>query len=389
MPTQKQNNADEKNDISIKDAILLQENLKKDIDFDKPESEMTSEEMAKKAIYQVMDQAIESSVGKEVKNDIDENRKKMDLLSKFQSGLNRLIELGKEIEKNFFWQNAYLINHFDKSKENHFRLVVDGMSNDLVDSKKQMSNSERVEFANNILNIINVYRNKVEKELIAKQEIILALLPTLKKSFDETDFEFFGKETGDINSANDMKVKFQEWLKLSVELSGFRKNAIEAVKEHLDADEILPKFIIESEGDITKNISAYELKSKMERMLKLINEADEAEKRIGENRDKIAEELFGKIETYVDLGEDKNSNQNNNQEGEKTTSLNPLENKVWYRFMKVVYIGLWLLALGVTALIASEEGSGAFIWGVIITWIILTIFKKAFLYIAVGKNIQQ
>jgi len=300
MTTKKPSQQNKDKTMSLEDIVHWQDGLKKDIDFDKPDNELAPEEFVKKKLYLVMDKVVEEKLGTDVKKDIDETTKKIEMLSKFKTNINKLIELGREIEKNFIWQGVCLINHFDKSKENHFRLVVDGMTSDVVGANKLMSNSERVESAKKILEIIRVYRERVIKEF-TKQEIISALLLALEKDFTETDFSLFGDEVSDKNSADKMKSQFQKWLNLSKELFKSRKKAIEAVEEQLDMDEILPKYIIENKGDITKNISAVNMKIKGDRMVRLTTEADKAEKEIEEERSKISEELFGKAESYVEF----------------------------------------------------------------------------------------
>lgn len=369
------------NNISIQDAIKMQDNLRKDIDFDKPESELTPEEAVKRAFYFALDKSVEESMGKDAKRDLDEKRNLFLALSKFQENLNKLAEIGREVEKNFIWQSAYLINHFDKSKENNFRLVVDGMTTDLVDKGKPMSNHERVEFAKKLLEILRVYRNEVIKELTKKQEIISALIPSLERTLGEINFDLYGKEIGAKESADKMKYQFQEWLKLSKELFNYRSKAISAVEEHLDIDELLPKYVIENNGDITKNLSAIEMKSKGGRMVKLINEADKAEKEIGERRSVLSEELFGKAEDYMEL-----SNNTENKSQPQQTIQNPLQIKPWFRFAKVVYIGAYALSLLIGLAIISEDGTSGF-WWIVGTMIVFSlIIKRVFYYVVLGKT---
>lgn len=305
----------DQNNISIQDAIRWQDSLKKDIDFDKPDSELKPEQLVNKMVYLAMDEAVEKSIGKDVKKDLDEKRIQMESLSFFQTNLNKLTELGKEIEKGFLWQNAYLVNHFDKSKENHYFVVTRGMTDDAVNNKS-LSNSERVDLAKKILDITKAYREKIVKELIAKQEITSALLLAFEKNFKVTDFGLFTKEIGDETNTEQMRSQFQEWLTLSKELSGYRKKGIDAVDEDIDLDEILPRYIIENKGDMTKNLSGIEMKTKGERVVRLIGEADNAEKDIGEKRSIISEWLFGKAESYMDfLKENEQKETPTNQSG--------------------------------------------------------------------------
>lgn len=337
--------------ISISDAVTWQDNLKKEIDFDKSDSELTPEEVVKKALYLAMDKEIEKSLGPEMKKDIDEKRAKMETLSKFQNNLTKLVEVGKEIEKNFIWQGAYLINHFDKSKENHFKVVIDGMTTDTVNANKPMSNAERVEFAQKILEIIKVYRGKVLNELQAKHEILSALIPSLEKTLDQTDFDLFAKEVGDKESAYSMKARFTEWLDLSKQLIKNRKKAIDAVEEDLEIEEILPKYIIQNNGDITKNISAMEMKTRGERMVRLVSEADTAEKEIEGKRSKISEGLFGKAETYMEFPKE-------DEAKEKPASGSGMGTKT--KWFIVITLSIIALSWGIWTAI------GVFVLGVII-----------------------
>jgi len=80
-----------------------------------------------------------------------------------------------------------------------------------------------------------------------------------------------------------------------------RGKAISAVEEDLDIDEMLPKYVIQNQGDVTKNLSGMEMHTKGQRMVKLISEANEKEKELEEKRSKLSEQLFGKAESYLDI----------------------------------------------------------------------------------------
>lgn len=339
------------NNILISDAITWQDNLKREIDFDKPGSELTSEEKVKKAFYFAMDKEIAKSLGPEMKKDIDKNRMKIEALSEFKNSLTKLVELGKEIERNFIWQNAYLVNHFDKSEENHFKCIVNGMTTDVINVNKSMSNDNRVQFAQKILEIIKVYREKVLNELQVKHEIILALILSFEKILNKADFDLFGKEAGDKKNADVMKAQLQEWFNLSKELIKNRKKATEAVEEDLKIDEILPQFVIQNNGDITKNLSAMELNTRGERMIKLISQADVTEKEIEEKRSKISEELFGGAETYMEF-------QKENETKEKSVSGSGMGLKT--KWFIVITMSIIALSWGIWTAI------GVFIFGAII-----------------------
>lgn len=295
----KSTEATRSDEIKIADVITIQDTLRKDIDFESPESELTPEQVAKKYVYMSMDKIVEEKLGIEVKKNIDDTRKQIESIFKLQTNFVKLVGIGKEIEKHFLVQCAYIINHFHKGKENHFRVVVDGMTNDAIN--KKMSNSDRIEFANKILEIIRGYREKVLNEVTVQQVIISSLIPTFERILAATDFELYAKELGDTNNAQEMKLKYGDWVNLSKDLLKHRAMAIEAIGEQLEMDEILPKHLIKANGDATQNISATAMKTKGERMIELLNEADKAEKEIEDKRGKISEGLYGKPETYMDI----------------------------------------------------------------------------------------
>src|SRR5690606_20878365 len=114
----------DKESMSILDAIALQEHRKKEADFDKPDEELTPTEHVFKALYKLLDEEVEKSLGKEVKKDIDKKRTIVEKLSKLQANLTKLTELGKEIEKNLVIQGAYLINYYQKDENNDYFIIT-------------------------------------------------------------------------------------------------------------------------------------------------------------------------------------------------------------------------------------------------------------------------
>jgi hypothetical protein len=149
----------------------------------------------------------------------------------------------------------------------------------------------------------------------------------------------------------------QKWLNLSKELLIYRKKATEAVKEKLGIDEILPRFIIEQNGNNKGNVSGIEMTTKGDRMVKLITEANDAENRISEEKTPLSEWLFGNSEEYMDFPKQEEKTKTN--EGGVTTKKG---NKTKW----VVVIGLSIVALswGIWTAI------GVFILGLIIIGVI-------------------
>lgn len=369
----------EEGTISLSDVVALQESLKKDIDFDKPDDELTPDEFAKKALYSALDKTVEEKIGREAKENIDHHRETMEKLTTFKTNLNKLAELGREIEKMFVLQGAYIINHFDKTENNHYFLITRQLTDHALN--ENTSTEEKIAAAQKILEVINIYEEKVVGDLNAKQEIVDALLASFEKNFKETDFDVLGEQLEDKQQAKNMAKQFEKWLSLSKDLLKNRKKGIEALQEDLEIDQIVPRQLIENEGDTTKKFSGVEMTSKGDRMVRLVKESDEAEKKIDEERSQISIELFGKQDEYMDFG----GKEDNSKQAK--VSHNPLEVKAWFRFLKVVYIALWISGFSFVILLSYASGEfSAFVLGSLIVWGIMALLKKAFFYIALGNK---
>ena len=160
--------------MSISDLVVMQDDLKKKIDFTIPDEDLTDEMRVNKILYTTIDKTIEDSLWKEKKQNIDNARKQLEDMQKFKNIIEEISQLWKEIEKNFVYQNAYLVNHFDKSEENKYKLVVDHLTTELANSESKLSHWEAIEKANKILEFIDFYREKVVKELTKKRRELIA-----------------------------------------------------------------------------------------------------------------------------------------------------------------------------------------------------------------------
>lgn len=367
-------------DMPIRDFIFLCNELRKEVNFDKSDSELAPDELALKEAYHVMDKTLEDAIGKDVKKDLDDKRNMMELLSKLQKNFDKVIYFAKETEKNFIKQAAHLIVHCDKQGKNEFGKILNRMGNDIVNSENRMSSSERIDAATKMLEIIKLYQENVSNNLYATQDMVGVLLPALEKTFEEINFDLV---IDDKTRAENTRSKLKEWIGLSKDLYNNRKKAIKAVDEDLCIEEIIPKFIISNGGDVTKTMSATELKTRGETMIRLFEEFHKREEEIESKRSRLSEEILGKPDEYMNTGNQEESKRNN----ESSQNLNPLEAKAWYRFTQVIYVCLWIIGLGVAALTAAQDSNFMiFIYGTVIVWIVLGLLRKAFLYVALGKN---
>lgn len=232
---------------SNRDVIQIQDSLKKDVDFDKPDDELSPEQLVKKMAYGVLDEEVAKVLSADDKKIIDDARRNMDRLSDFNEKLVSLTELGKEIERNFIWQQAGLILHFSKNGDNKLRTMIDAATTSLVDSENQMSPEERIDLAKTILKSIDAYKDTMLNELRAKRAVLTALLSDFEKRLQDCDFDAIEElDTSSPGTWKETKANQTEWLRLSKELLRYRQMACEAVVDQIKMDEIIPRSVIDN-----------------------------------------------------------------------------------------------------------------------------------------------
>jgi hypothetical protein len=205
--------------------------------------------------------------------------------------MNKLSVLGKEIETQFTMQYAglsvYLHDH---------RSTVNSVEHDMTDPK--LTSAERIEKAKTVLKIISVVREEIlQKQLLDRHKEIHQKL--LEFDVILKSCAYFGESS--------FVAQAREWLQLSKELEANRTLAISGISDNMDADEIIPKFVIENKGDVSGNISPQDsltFKEKLAATFALIKTSGNEEKKIAEKREPISESLFGKKDKYMKFGQE-------------------------------------------------------------------------------------
>lgn len=285
--------------IQISELFLRQQEMKKEIDFDKAESEMTTEELARKAVYNALDDIIEKHLGTEKKQELENTLEHFNKVKHAKDCTEKIVHIGQEIQRNFILQQLYLVNHFDKSPDNYYRTLINTISEKMINPDEDLSKEDRLKLAREILNITKVYRDKVVTEVATKQAIIEALLPTFETTLEKSQLD----EVDDRDLSKYKEIA-QEWLRLSKIKCKGREKALLGLKESLEIEDILPTAVIENEGGIdgtVSNTGPDGMFKRGERMIKWVNEADEIEEEFGASHADLADQLFGNLDTYLDV----------------------------------------------------------------------------------------
>jgi hypothetical protein len=176
----------------------------------------------------------------------------------------------------------------------------------------------------------------------------------------------------------------ERWLSLSKELYRARVMATNGILSQTEFDKRIPAAVITNNGRVDFKFSQEESKQLVEEAeayAALIKASSEDSQRIQQERESLTRQLFALddkakaavIQTPVAAG--------------PTKAIHPLEGKAWFRLMKVVYIGLWIVGLGMSALLAyGADEVYVFIAGASILAMVLIILKKAFYYVVLGRG---
>lgn len=292
-----------KKELSMTELYELRQYAKKRTDLIKPADELGADEAIWKAIYGTTEDLIAKNISPEDKAKFDGYQDQMDSLSKLSDLLKKLVPLGQEIETELTMQSAALVVYFDKGPENQYKSVVDGITTDLVNPDK-WTPSERIEKAKTVLKIIEANREFLYKiQLVERHEKVHSKLKEFEKDLKQIDQLAQDKKVIEEPSIMTMIDNSKEWLRLTKDLFTSRTSAVSAVKNSLETDEFLPKLVLEKNGDVGDKIqTANPFFEQMIASAVLVNKASEDENVIGEKRNPISEVLFGKSESYMNLG---------------------------------------------------------------------------------------
>ncbi len=318
----KKNNIENKNDtMTIEDALRIQDDLKRDIDFNKPDSELTEDERIKKILFNAFDNTLEEQIGKDKKAEIDKLKSSSELFEKSSNNINNLIEVGRKTEESMFMLSSFLRVHFDKGEKNTFKNTINNATTDIVNPESNLSKGKRMDTAEQILSSLNGYRQINVKEISSRLEIIPSFLETMKRIIGKTNWEKLDEmskeeEVGYVQ----MRDVFLEWIELSeIEIKSHIKG-FEALKLDINMDELIPKYIIENRGDISMSIKSNEIFVLGNRVTSLIKQANEEINEISDKKTALSEWLFGKPESYMEIMKNVTPSNNTDENLPKSSS---------------------------------------------------------------------
>ena len=347
-----------KKEMTMKELYELKLYAKKRTDLEKTDDDLSPDQIVWKTLYNSVEKMLNENMKPEEKANLDKLQEQMDSLGALSDSVNKIVPLGQQIETELIMQRAALTVYFDKGPENQYKTVVDGVTTDLVDPKK-WSPAERIEKAQVVLKIIDANREHLYKtQLVERHETVHRKLRDFEKLYRDIDAASSKNQKAleEDDGLSKLLNTTKEWLRLTKDLYASRTRAISAVKNSIDADEFLPKLVLEKKGDVTGNISTSEsFFEQMAAVVVLINKASEEEEEIGKKREPLSEELFGKAESYLNLPKE---NTTEDSTGKSQTTGGGMGTKT--KWFIVIALSIIALSWGIWTAI------GVFVLGVII-----------------------
>lgn len=240
------------------------------------------------------------------------------------------------------------------------------------------TNQERIDAAQAILELAKKYREILIKPTKQLLDELHSRITKFEKEYKNASFEPSNEEAIRV-----LKDTFGEWLELTKDLYQGRVKAVTAMISQLDADEFIPNLVIQHEGDASFNVPTEEFAKLVATYGTLAKMGSEKENEISPKRDPISVQLLGKHEEYIKTDAAASSSETS----ARAVPTNPLEGKAWFRLAKVIYVGAYIfIGLIVLALLFGAESGDAAFWVAVIGVGIMTVIKKAFYYIVLGKS---
>lgn len=271
----------------------IRDYARKRTDLRKDDKDLTSKQRAWKKLYIFWGDRVEEYSSKEMKEHIDDEKSKIDSLNFVNSKTEEAIELGREIEANFFLQWSIITMNWEPD-QNVYKTSLNKIFKD-----KTLTNAERIDGANKILENADNYRKEIMKKLHDYHYSIYTGLTKFEANSTWADLlDELCKISGDNSGEN----KVKEWLKLSWDLYENRTAAITSVDREIDFDEYMANELIKNQGDSSKTMTKEEKKESTEKFAcyaSLKQTAYEFMRDIEPKRVKISESCFGKLNDYI------------------------------------------------------------------------------------------
>jgi hypothetical protein len=311
-------------------------------------------------------------LGRQADKNMDTAIKNHVRIDKSAKALDLIFPIGRRVEELFLQQLHRLVFH-DSQSENDYHIQKKRLSILMLD--ESLSNEKHMEYAREIIALADVY---IERSVRPLQRLNDEIQEELRK-FEQVLSTIPDQEE---NLAKDL----QRWLSLSKELQLARLKAETSIIEQMESDRWLPKEIIKNGGRADMTFSQEDsarIKEALASNATLMKDSYESNERIQQEREPLAERLF----PINDKATATQETQPNVTAQKTPRFIHPLQGKVWFRLLKVLYIVVWIVGLGLSALLGYvADDLSVFLGAGAVVVVSLIVLQKVFYYVVLGRT---
>jgi hypothetical protein len=256
-------------------------------------------------------------------------------------------------------------NEYSRQEAHFSQLMVD----------KAVSNLQHTEYAKKVISLADGYEQGFIRSLQSLNDEI---------SNELIDFEQLLDRVSERTDLSNRLASLRRWLSLSQELQTARIMATRGIIDQVKFDKRIPKMIVDRDGCV--DITLFRDRSKefsdgLATYTSFIKQSFADHQRIQPQREQIYQKLFVSDHDSTDV------EQTSIVAAQRVRSINRLEAKPWFRLVKVVYIGLWIVGMGALVLVGiALQNRSVVVFGCLATSALLIGLKKVFYYVILGRT---
>lgn len=290
----------------------------------------------------------------------------------FEDASARLLSLGAHIEELFVHQYDRIGFHNDEVG-NHYRVQEGHLGSLMLD--ESLTDEKRKEAAEALLRLTDTYKDGFLHSLQSLDDDIRRELLSFEEALNAI--------SDDIADPHVLE-RLRRWLSLSAELFVARRNATKSVFLRVETDRTVPSMVIKHNGRTDTTLTKEETQIFAETLAHatvLLKQSYEDNERIQTERLQLAKIFSQTVEPA----------QANEKPGvgavvRPPPKTHPLESRAWFRLVKVVYVALWVLAIGVCIVLGISGEPSLLVGSAVVFAAALIVLKKGFYYVTLGRT---
>jgi hypothetical protein len=283
--------------ITIQESQELKDYARVRTDLKKQDKDLDDEQKVWKYIYNLVDEQMEKTIGKEEKTTLDDladsYHEDMTLLNTLDESLATITQLAEETEKLLAAQWGYIAANWDKSTG--YKERMDIFSDRMLD--KSAGPEFHIQFAKEVLNLVSIHKKTLGDPLRKVNDDLQKQLLEVKKHLNRINALIEENKVKKLIESRPVIIEavteFNKWYEMTKEVCLVRRIQANYILSQEKWDSEIPNAVIEHKGDINLEMP----RTFAEEMVKGTAEAkiaQEKDQELNAERKLISEKIFGK-----------------------------------------------------------------------------------------------